>query len=82
MAHLSFGANEVISDAFTDIFGKRYGIRHVARSTGVISTRGSQPFLTRVPPNQNEPSSRTPKSKLASSRTPKTSFNSLLLGLF
>jgi hypothetical protein len=53
MAHLSFGANEVISDAFTDIFGKRYGIRHVARSTGVISTRGSQPFLTRVPPNQN-----------------------------
>ncbi len=43
---------------------------------------GSQPFLTRVPPNQNEPSSRTPKSKLTSSRTPKTSFNSLLLGLF
>ena len=39
MAHLSFGANEVISDAFTDIFGKRYGIRHVARSTAVISSK-------------------------------------------
>jgi hypothetical protein len=34
MAHLSFGANEVISDAFTDIFGKRYGIRHMAHDLG------------------------------------------------
>ncbi len=48
----------------------------------VFYNRGSQPFLTRIPQNQNEPSSRTPKSKLTSSRIPKTPFVSLLLGLF
>ena len=30
MAHLSFGVNEVVVDALSDIIGKRYGIRHMA----------------------------------------------------